>query len=80
MCVGVYMCENVCVSGSRSLNLGHEIHRDAFENKGNILWETECVLKFCGLPETIQYSLMVKSSASGIRKNRVQVPIFPLHL
>lgn len=48
----VCMCAHVCVSRSKSLNLGHEIHRDAFKNKGDMLWETECVLKFHGLPET----------------------------
>lgn len=42
----------MCVSRSKSLKLGHEIHRDASENKRDMLRETECVLKFHGLPGT----------------------------
>ena len=34
---GVHECAHMCVSRSKSLNLGHEIHRDASENKGDML-------------------------------------------
>lgn len=66
----------MCVSKSKSLNLGHEIHRDASENKGDMLWETESVLKFDRLPET-NIALWSRILSLELEKAQLKYQFYP---